>query len=118
MARARAVPAISTSAGSTSYAAKSTGAPLYVSRRTAMRFHGTATSRAYSAKVRSHFPESGSGRAANAGASANAAAATLSVRTRYARPRSLALVEDRPGHGGGGRAGGERVLALLVLLER
>jgi len=46
MARARGVPAISTSAGSTSYAAKSTGAPLYVSSRTLMRFHGTATSRA------------------------------------------------------------------------
>ena len=64
IARARAVPATSTSAGSTSYAAMSTGAPLYVSSRTVMRFHGTATSRAYSANVRSHLPESGSGRTA------------------------------------------------------
>jgi len=43
-----------TSAGSTSYAAKSTGAPEYVSRRTLAGFHGTETSRAKSAKYASH----------------------------------------------------------------
>ena len=85
IARARVVPAISTSAGSTSYAAKSTGAPLYVSRRTATRFHGTVTSRAYSANVRSHFPESGSGRAAPAGAAATVNASAPNVSRRDAR---------------------------------
>src|SRR5947209_18291284 len=77
-----------------------------------MRFHGTAASRAYSAKVRSHFPESGRGRAASAGAG------QLSARTSSAAAKRLALVEDRPGDVGVGGAEADRVLALLVLLER
>src|SRR5947209_10037983 len=116
MARARGVPAISTSAGSTSYAAKSTTAPLYVSSRTVMRFHGTATSRAYSANVRSHLPESGSGRAARAGPAPIANAMMLNATRRLAR--RLTLVEDRSGNVRVGGAEADRVLALLVLLER
>src|ERR1700733_2441501 len=82
-----------------------------------MRFHGTATSRAYSANVRSHFPESGSGRAALAGAAAETQM-TPSASTRIARSKALALVEDRPGDVLRVRAEPDRVLALLVHLER
>src|SRR5450631_4418621 len=134
MARGRAfAPATSTSAGSTSYAAKSTAAPLYVSSRTPIRFHGTCVSRANKANDASHLPESSSGRAARtgiAGAAINAAlklsdsthaarrAGPNAIRAlRIAAMRRLIVVPDRS-HGRRVGAEADDELALLPRPQR